>query len=270
MPSSACWDWAVKSSSAVVETDPVTPPNRLSASSTLSYEQCPAKFYFAKIAKLPEESGKEAMLGNFVHEVLQALYEMPSEARTIESGTSLLRQYWDRKWRLQIRRLRMSQEEEKAWRWQAYWCVEELFKMEKPKERTFEGLEKKVTGKIGDTQFLGFVDRYHREDALVVGDYKTGKHDPRFVDDKVFQMGVYAILGEQTFDEPVSHAELIFLKSGDLFRIETDKRVRQQAEDKVQTVVDSLAESASTGKFETHTSRLCDWCSFKSVCPAWQ
>ena len=38
----------------------------------------------------------------------------------------------------------------------------------------------------------------------------------------------------------------------------------------VTSVWNGVDSSCTSGEFEARKSRLCDWCSFKSICPAWE
>ena len=68
-----------------------TPPPHLSPSSMGTFRQCPLKWKYNKIDKIPDPSGKEALMGNFVHDVLEELYGLPPEERSQAQAQSLAR-----------------------------------------------------------------------------------------------------------------------------------------------------------------------------------
>ena len=55
-----------------------------------TFRQCPLKFKYNKIDKIPAPSGKEALMGNFVHDVLEELYGLPPEDRSQEKIASTI------------------------------------------------------------------------------------------------------------------------------------------------------------------------------------
>ena len=70
------------------------PPAHLSPSSLSTFEQCPLKFKYSKIDLIPDASWKEAMLGNFVHDVLEVLYSLPQNERTVQNARIIATDCW--------------------------------------------------------------------------------------------------------------------------------------------------------------------------------
>ena len=62
-------------------------------------------------------------------------------------------------------------------RWNAWWCIENLWKVENPKSISPLGIEREVTGNLKSAPVRGFIDRYETsDDGLIrISDYKTGK-----------------------------------------------------------------------------------------------
>ena len=55
-------------------------PKHLSASSITTYEQCPLRFRFSRIDRIPEPTTEAMILGTFVHEILEIMYsQIPNE-----------------------------------------------------------------------------------------------------------------------------------------------------------------------------------------------
>jgi putative RecB family exonuclease len=156
-------------------------------------------------------------------------------------------------------------------RWKAWWCIENYFTMEDPTGLEFEGLEDYVTGSIGRAPMRGYIDRWHREDgSIVIGDYKTGKTPkPQWRGDKFQQLTIYALLLTDIHKVPVDRMELLYLKDGVRLTQQMDESTLATVAESVETVYDELLDSCQTGEFATQKSRLCDWCAYKSFCPAW-
>lgn len=257
---------------------PLTPPEYLSPSSIGTFRQCPLKFRFTKIDGLYDPSGKEAVLGNFVHDVLEQLYMYPAELRTQALARELARDQWETKWGEEAGKLISSDKELNFFRWTAWWCIENLWRLENPAEVITKGMESFVKGEIGGVKIHGYIDRLTvKVDHLAVTDYKTGK-TPRtaHLEDKFFQLVVYAMLlssiaiDKNGIESDEIDVELLYLKDGVRFlkTVKPDDMARTEA--LIQEIKAEIDECCKTGNFEHRPSILCNWCGFKSICPAWQ
>lgn len=120
---------------------------------------------------------------------------------------------------------------------------------------------------------LGFIDRWSVTDGVVtIGDYKTGKvSKPPYDRDKKIQLMIYADLVEENKGFPVGSSELIYLKGkGTRVVYEATEQLRTETRETVARVWEELRESCETDNFSTNRTKLCDWCSYKPTCPAWE
>jgi putative RecB family exonuclease len=249
----------------------LTPPPHLSASSIGTFHQCPLKFRYNKIDKIPDVSGEAAVMGNFVHDVLEALYKLPAEERTIENARELAKKVWDEIWVEQATSSVKNSEEVRLFRWRSWFCIENLWSLEDPQKLEPAGLEFEISGDIEGVAVKGFIDRYSilkDGKSLVVSDYKTGKTPrPQYQGDKFFQLNLYAyMLGEMEIGE-VKEIELLYLKDGVRLKKTVTKR---ESKDMVEHVIETkkqVDECCKTGEFEARKSILCDWCSYQNICP---
>lgn len=249
----------------------VDPPERLSPSSLLTLEQCSLKFRYSKIDKLPEESGIEAMLGNFVHDALECMYGMPANTRTLEGMRGILSGLWEDEWGPKIKKVVSGEKNLREVRWKAWWAVENLFELEDPTSIIPAGLETHVEGEIDGVKIHGYVDRWGptSDGSMAITDYKTGKTPAkRYRGDKFFQLQVYADLVRDTQGVALEKLELLYLKSGDRLIQEISEEHQDKMRAKVVESRRKLEQLCETEGFEPNPTRLCDWCSFKSICPA--
>lgn len=247
---------------------PLERPKFLSPSSISTFQQCPLKFRYGRIDKLPDPPGIEAVVGSFVHATMEDLFRVPAEQRTVQTAKRLMLDQWRNEWKAKIedvtRDLHMAQ-------WQAWWCIENYFEIEDPTRFELDAIEQYVEGEIAGARVRGYIDRYYANGkGVVVGDYKSGKAPaPRFADAKFQQLLVYAkLLVDQ--GTPVDSVELLFLKDGVRLKRQVRPSDLQVVEDTVAAVSDELDRCCATESFEPKPSRLCDWCSFKPLCPAHQ
>ena len=250
----------------------LTPPPHLSPSSLATFEQCPLKFKYNKIDLIPDKPGKEAMMGNFVHDVLENLYKLPNADRTIPAARKLAGEIWQSTWEQPVAALIRSSAEIKKFRWSAWFCIENLWLVEDPTTVNPIGLESELNHSVGGVVLKGFIDRYTKSlsDGLTISDYKTGK-TPRadWLSDKFEQLRIYAVIMQDTQMFPVTDLELIYLKDGVRFKEHLTEEATQTTIARITRIKSSIDERCVTGVFEPVKSRLCDWCSYKNICPAW-
>ena len=250
------------------------PPPHLSPSSLATFEQCPLKFRYSKIDLIPDRPGKEAMMGNFVHDVLENLYKLPWMERTVDAARDLAKQYWHSTWAEPVTSLLRSGEEIRTFRWQAWFCIENLWKVEDPQSVHPIGLESELNHPLGGVVLKGYIDRYTKTDGggsgLVISDYKTGKTPKvEWLSDKFEQLRIYAAIMQEIQVFPVQSLELIYLKDGVKFTEEVTSDSLAATVARVSNIKAMVDKRCVTGVFEPVKSRLCDWCSYKNICPAW-
>lgn len=259
--------------SVLVETEPCTAPAHLSPSSISTWQQCPLRYKLSKIDKIPEPSTDAQLLGSFTHEILEYLYQLPHEERTLAAARRLSASLWNETWAAEVAELNLDEEAVRRFRWQTWWCIEAMFKIEDPALVTLGATEQRLETYLGDVKLLGILDRWHPLDdgRAVISDYKTGKKPkPRYEGEKKFQLGVYVHLVRAALGLDVAYTELLYLKEGIRWKFEpTDKYVDEVVET-VQQVAVEIKDACAAGSFEAKPAILCDWCNFKSTCPAWK
>ena len=122
--------------------------SRLSA-----YEDCPQRYEFAYVQKLPRiEEGVEAFLGSRVHDALEKLYKDLDHKKetSLEELLSYFEREWGQNWsdKVKIVRKEYSQENYKR---MGYQYLTDYYKRYAPfnQEKTL-GLEAKIEIEIGD------------------------------------------------------------------------------------------------------------------------
>lgn len=247
------------------------PPPYLSPSSIATFQQCPLKYKYSRIDGMQEPPTEATLRGNFVHSILEALYMLPQDERTIDRARELAKEWWEIEYHQRVSPYVRGEEAQRMFRWTSWWCVENLFKMENPLELNFEGVETELNDDIDGVQIKGFIDRWRKTpDGIIVGDYKTGKSpSPRFAEDKYFQLMLYAYVLEKQLGEKVKEIELLFIKDEKRLAKAVTDDDRENVRATVVDVRKNIEQRCASGEFEPIKHRLCDWCSFKSICPIW-
>ncbi len=101
-------------------------------------------------------------------------------------------------------------------------------------------------------------------------DYKTGRRPkPQYGREAKFQMGFYALVEYRLTGELVHTLQLMYLGS----RGASSSRIRgwptSRAEFEIDAIWKDIVASAESDRWRPRKSPLCNWCSFKPLCPAW-
>lgn len=243
-------------------------PSYISPSSISTFQQCPLKFKFSKLDRLPSESTEAQVLGSFVHEVLEELFKCERKDRTENTAKRLARELWSSKWFEEYDALK-EKSDENEFRWKAWWCIENYFAMEDPTSFDATGIEAKMNGEIDGVPIFGIIDRWHIEDdKIVVSDYKTGKKPrPQYEWEKKMQIAIYSMLLKAQTGMDVKRAELLYVKSGQFAKYELDSDLESEVRVEVKNTWEQVKSMCDSGVFETRTGPLCNWCDYQPICP---
>ena len=263
-----------------LETD-LTPPPYLSPSSIGTFQNCQLKFKYNKIDLIPDKPTQETMLGNFVHETLELFYAYDKHDRTLPLAKTLMSQAWNgygdvEGWKDKISTLIQGEEKLRAFRWQAWWCIENLWKIEDPNVVEVSEIEHELNGSIGGVKMKGFIDRYLFDgNNITISDYKTGKTPKKqYVDDKFTQLIIYSSLlldemADRFIVRPDPTIELLYLKDGVRFSKKVKPDDIEEMTEGIQKTKKQIDHACKTGVFSINPTMLCNWCGYKTICPAW-
>jgi len=238
-----------------------------------TFRQCPLKFKYNKIDKIPDPSGKEALMGNFVHDVLEELYKVEPTDRTQARAKTLAREMWSSgNWEKRVKPLVPDAGEYRLFRWKAWWCIENLWKIENPEEIEPDGLEFELNGEVSGVQLKGFIDRFTMDEGggVIISDYKTGRVPRKeYVDERFMQLRIYGTLVDTLDIGRTSGLELLYLKDGVKFEAPFGNEDVINTGIYVRSAKDDIDKACATGDFPAQKSVLCGWCSYKNICPLW-
>lgn len=244
---------------------------RLSPSAVSEYENCPQLYKYRKIDKLPEPPSLDAERGTLVHTILQDLFEFPSQERTPQTAIDLLPSRWAAQLENKPVLLEMVTNE-KEWFDRASSLLTTYFTLENP--TTFEATHREMhleNDFAKDVYLHGYVDRL---DVAPTGevrivDYKTGKSPkPGWEEKALFQLRVYALLYWKNTGVLPRLLQLIYLGDGRIVKSNPTMSDIESAEKVLKRVAQDIFISIEKEYWPPKPSRLCDWCYFKSICPA--
>lgn len=244
---------------------------RLSPSRISDYQQCPKLYHYRVIEKLPEPISLDAVRGTLIHNILEKLLGLSSEERTIENAKKEVPVHWDIL-KNQTPDLAQLVSSEKEWIDRANALLDSYFQLENPQTFTPTHMEAHLELEVVDDLLLhGYVDRIDvaQTGEVRIVDYKTGK-SPRigYEDKALFQLRFYALLWWKLYGEIPKLIQLLYLGDQKILKSSPTKRELEITHDKSLKVGNDIKISHQKNFWPTQTSRLCDWCSFKNICPA--
>ena len=124
---------------------------------------------------------------------------------------------------------------------------------------------------LDSLRLRGIIDRLEIDDQgrFIVTDYKTGRV-PSEMQERSRLGGVhfYAFLLEQILGQRPARVQLLYLSEPVMITtIPTEQSVRA-LERKVRAVWSAIERACEHDNFKPKPSRLCDWCAYQSLCPA--
>lgn len=253
--------------------DALVPPVHLSPSSMGTFNQCPLKFRYSKIDQIPDEPTQATLMGNFVHEVLEYFYVLPHDDRNVANLKHLASHVWtESEWLERVIPWIGSEADTiRMFRWNSWWCLENIFNVENPHSVDATHIELELNGQLNGVTLKGFIDRLTLGEKAVISDYKTGKTPAkRWVDDKFLQLRIYGTLANELGVCLPDSLELLYLKDGTKYEVPFRQKDMEDTIEYVTETKRRIDVACETHEFETRTSRLCDWCAYKNRCPAWR
>ena len=257
-----------------------------SPSSINTYKQCPRKYYYQYIERLPTGTSIHLIRGGLVHKVLEDFYDIELDDPQTRNfrflhlrALSLLRKYWRQEEGFAT--LGMSDEQLQVFYDESVVMVQNWFdrlkrKMEarmqqgEPFEAAFRSLTPKREEEYRSEEFMvrGYIDVIHEVDGnVIVMDYKTSKRD-HISDEYRLQLAIYAMLYEERHGRRPDYVGIDFLKSVEKV-LEVDDDLVKHAQFEIEQIHAST-ESDEVGDYPQRPSPLCKWrtgqCDFYDVC----
>lgn len=243
----------------------------MSASTMTSLGGCPSRWAFEKVWPGDPDPFSPALVGNGAHTVLERLYALPPEQRTVDAAMIIARRVaaeqmpGDDPLSLAVR---------DRWMAEVYTAYKGIFAIEDPGQVNVEGRELKVEAKIAGVGFVGFVDRLERngDGGLVVVDYKSSQSMPkdiaRFGDDHGDQQRLYLLALKEIRGEIPDEAWLLYTRLGKTKKVAQAKGRLSETRDRFVLAAERLALIGEKSALPTVPSPLCGWCPLVNACPA--
>lgn len=235
----------------------------LSPSSIKAYEDCPLKFKYQKIMRVPQPASVATDLGTVIHAVTEEMAEdkAKGEKLTKEKGMEKLKDKW-------IFRSYQNQTDENNAVGRAEQMIETYVNWEEQTKNTLVGTEIPFEIKIGEITFTGRIDRLEKnpDGKYEVVDFKSGSSVKSKNKAKVDpQLNIYAKAVEKIKGELPAKASL--------FYVEKDKMVeypvtRESVDEAMESIIEMTKEILKENFKATPSFGACKFCSYQSICDA--
>jgi len=260
----------------------------LSPSRAADFKQCPLLYRFRVIDRIEGPPSPAAARGTLVHAALERLFDLPAAERSPEAAVGLLRPEWERLVREEPELATLiagdavpadgseiadgAGVDEATWFGDAEALVRRWFTLEDPTCLEPAERELYVEADVDGLTLRGYVDRLDvaPDGRVRVVDYKTGRAPSELFEGKaLFQMKFYALVLWRSRGVMPTLLQLVYLGDGQIVRYAPDEADLRALERNVAAVWQAIRRAAETGDWRPRTSRLCDWCDFRDLCPEW-
>ncbi len=258
-------------------------PSRVQSPSSINtYKQCPRKYYFVYIQKLPTKQNIYTMRGTIVHSVLDKFYDMEFDTSLPSAGYQILMNslsLFDKEWlsskdkleSLGLEKTELGFYYEDSKNMMINWVSHFLVKLNTIYDGDFVSSFNKLKPisreeRLSSENYsvMGFIDAIENFDNKIrVIDYKTSKAD-KLSDEYMLQLGIYALLYHEDKGEYPDEVGLFLLKHGERMVPVTEDLVKN-AKFEIENVHYST-QTKSISDYPKKPGPLCNYCDFQNIC----
>jgi DNA helicase II / ATP-dependent DNA helicase PcrA len=240
-------------------------PLFLSFGQVNDYADCPARYRYAHVVRIPTPVSHQMVYGRALHAAVQAFHrrQMAGRPMPLEEMHAALDSNWESIGFL-------TREHEEARKAAAHEAIERFWEEQQRDPARPAAVEQDFTVGFGRDRLRGRYDRVDRDadDRVVITDYKSSDVRDLATASKrareSLQLGIYALAYEAQHGKLPDELALHFLDSGVVGRVAPSEKRLAKAHDQVA----AAAEGIRAGRFEATPSGMkCGYCPFREICP---
>jgi len=237
----------------------------LSYSRIAVYDDCPKRYKFIYVDKLPTMERSYFSFGNSIHKALEIFYHPEKNfVRTKKPPLEYLLKLLDEHW---ISAGYRTEYQEKKAKEEALQILRKLYR------ETIFGfhpaylVEKSFSFRLGEFKVVGKIDRIDQtSDGYIIIDYKTSRTLPRFFKEIDLLQPIIYYIGAKEFLglEKVDYVSLYFVRFNKKVKFDISEELLKKGKGKIIQVGEAIQRS----EFPTKADGSCSTCEFKNICPA--
>jgi DNA helicase II / ATP-dependent DNA helicase PcrA len=240
-------------------------PLVLSYGQVNDYLDCPARYRYAHVVRIPTPASHAMVYGRALHAAVQAYHrrQMRGESMTLPELHAELDANWESVGFL-------TREHEEARRTAARNVLERFWDEQQRDPARPSAVEQDFVVSFGRDRLRGRYDRVDRDDAgrVVITDYKSSDvRDLATANRRAresLQLAMYALAHEAQTGALPDELALHFLESGVIGRTEPTEKRLAAAQEKLAAAADGIR----AGRFEAKPAAMrCGYCPFREICP---
>src|SRR3989338_4556524 len=252
---------------------------RTSYSALNTFKQCPQRFKFQIIDKIKAPRSPEAMFGSSVHGAMKFIFSHDPLFPTLDEVLGHFSENWKSSAgksskQLPVELVQVYEESGRS-------MIKNFYKNNPPwnfsvvdTESHFEVL---LPDEKGQAHILaGIIDRVDKigDGEYEIIDYKTSRRLPsQEAADMDFQMSLYhmALMRKWPGTDPAKiKLSLYFLKHNEKISSKRSKEALEATREAVLKTIREIEQKIAKNDFPPVVSKLCDYCAYKPICPAWR
>lgn len=246
------------------------PITRFSYSALTTFKDCPRKYEYNYLLKIPQPPSGATSFGSSLHNTLNEFYQIVSQSKQAtlfedyQEDISLKRllTIYEDKWITAGYESRAHMETLKK---RGQEILEKFYSHFEGEMTRIEFLEKGFKLKVGQYTITGRIDRADKlpDGTLEVIDYKSGKSKSQKDVDKDEQLMIYALATRDCFNLPASKLTLYFLDED--LKVSTEPDPSKL--DKIKSNIIETADEINTSDFAPTPSKfVCGFCPYNKIC----
>jgi len=233
-----------------------------------TYEDCPRKYEYSYVLKVPQKPNSSLSFGTTIHNTLKELYTALKHSKEGLEGVYApptledLLGYYEKNW---VSTGYESTKQEQLRKEEGRKILKEYYnKMYSEQQKPLK-LEESFSVHFGESVFVGKIDRIDmvgEEGEVCIVDYKTGKVKNEANIKKDLQLPLYAVFAQEKLGLKVVSAKYIFVESMEEIEVDISQKRKDLAKEKLLEAIGNIRER----KFKATPGFGCNFCDYNSVC----